>query len=80
MTGGTGRINTNKTRDTDRKRGESENIITHRFMADNKSWGTITQPSTHAMGREEFVSPQHGIYSHIGNQALGLFYYSLGSA
>lgn len=44
--------------------GASENIITHRFMADNNSWRNITQAPTRAMGREEFVSPQHGIYSH----------------
>lgn len=50
---------------TQAERWENENIITHRFMVDRNSWGNIAQTPTHAVDREEFVSPQHEIYSHI---------------
>ena len=55
----------NRTHKQGEQRGTSENIITHCFMVDRNSWGNIAQTPTHAVGREEFVSPQHGIYSHI---------------
>lgn len=54
----------NQKRQTER-RGERENIITHCFMVDHNSWGITAQTPTHAVGREEFVSTQRGIYSHI---------------
>lgn len=53
-----------KTQTGREKRGEW-NIITHCFMVGRNSWGNVAQTPTHAVGREEFVSPQHGIYSHI---------------
>lgn len=34
-------------------------------MVDRNSWGITAQTPTHAVGREEFVSTQRGIYSHI---------------
>lgn len=36
-------------------------------MVDRNSWGNIVQTPTHThtVDSEEFVSPQHGIYSHI---------------
>jgi len=34
-------------------------------MVHRNSWGDRTQTPTHAVGREEFVSAQHGIFSQI---------------
>lgn len=50
-------------RDWTHKTRREKNIIIHSFMVDGDSCGIVIQ--THAASGEEFVSPQHGIYSHI---------------